>query len=56
MYGTCLWIYTPEVGWEEKTDTKIARKKLGNSFFRAAFCFTKTPGCAGEFKKSFSVP
>ena len=34
MYGTCLWIYTPEVGWEEKTDTKIA---LGNSFFRAAF-------------------
>ncbi len=20
------------------------------------FCFTKTPGCAGEFKKSFSVP
>lgn len=37
MYGTCLWIYTPEVGWEEKTDTKIARKKLGNSFFRAAF-------------------
>lgn len=37
MYGTCLWLYTPEVGWEEKTDTKIARKKLRNSFFRAAF-------------------
>ena len=29
----CL-LYT---SWEEKTDTKIARKKLGNSFFRAAF-------------------
>ena len=37
MYGTCLWIYTPEVGWEETTVTKIGRNKGGTCFFRAAF-------------------